>query len=70
MVGIIDRFEGDYAVVEWNGSEMKDIPRSLLPKECKEGDVIEIVDGKYVLNSNERVRLKKEIDDLAKDLWE
>ncbi|MDH7577337.1 MAG: DUF3006 domain-containing protein [Bacillota bacterium] len=38
---IIDRFEGDWAVIEF-GDKTFDIPRSLLPKEAREGDVIQI----------------------------
>ena len=38
---IIDRFEGDYAVVE-TGKGMVNIPRSELPKGAKEGDTLRI----------------------------
>lgn len=38
---IIDRFEGDYAVVE-RGEEVYDIPKKLLPSNAKEGDIVEI----------------------------
>lgn len=36
---IIDRFEGDYAVIEY-GRITFNLPRSLLPKEAKEGDIL------------------------------
>lgn len=39
---IIDRFEGDYAVVELENKEIVDIPRVILPVEAKEGDLINI----------------------------
>lgn len=39
---IIDRFEGDYAVVELKNKEIVDIPRVILPVEAKEGDLINI----------------------------
>ena len=38
---IIDRFEGDHAVVECNGQTF-DIPKALLPEGCQEGDQIHI----------------------------
>lgn len=38
---IIDRFEGDWAVIEFNQKTFN-LPKSLLPKEAKEGDVIAI----------------------------
>ena len=49
---IIDRFEGDYAVVETE-SGMIDIERSKLPANAAEGDVIELCGGVYVINSAE-----------------
>lgn len=36
---IIDRFEGDYAVIEY-GRITFNIPRLFLPKDAKEGDVV------------------------------
>jgi len=38
----IDRFEGDYAVVE-TSENMIDIPRSELPADAKEGDLLRLV---------------------------
>jgi hypothetical protein len=42
--GIIDRFEGKIAVVEIEGGDMKDFPKSSLPKGAKVGDML-IIDG-------------------------
>ena len=39
--GIIDRFEGELAVVEFD-DEMKDIPKSKIPKEANVGDVLNL----------------------------
>lgn len=36
---IIDRFEGNYAVIEY-GNETFDFPKVLLPGNAKEGDVL------------------------------
>lgn len=36
---IVDRFEGDWAVLEWDG-RMLNFPKSLLPAGTKEGDVL------------------------------
>ncbi len=38
---VIDRFEGEWAVVEYNKSTFN-IPRALLPEETKEGDVLKL----------------------------
>jgi len=37
----IDRFEGEWAVVEWNGTVFN-LPRALLPRDAREGDVLEV----------------------------
>ena len=38
---IIDRFEGDWAVIEFDRKTFN-LPKLLLPAEAKEGDVIDI----------------------------
>ncbi|MCM1529439.1 MAG: DUF3006 domain-containing protein [Alistipes sp.] len=43
---IIDRFEGDIAVVETEDGFL-DIPRSELPADVREGDVLVSCDGGY-----------------------
>lgn len=60
---IIDRFEGDMAVIEYNGYTF-DIPKVLLPHKAQEGDVIKIV-----VDEEATQEKKKEIDDLADDLF-
>ncbi|MFJ7677835.1 DUF3006 domain-containing protein [Peribacillus sp. NPDC097198] len=68
--GIIDRFEGEIAVVEIDGGDMKDFPKSSLPKGAKVGDML-IIDGDTITVSKEGTRkLKKEIDDLMDELFE
>lgn len=36
----IDRFEEDFAIVELEDKTMIEIPRIIIPKEAKEGDII------------------------------
>ncbi|MBT2669542.1 DUF3006 domain-containing protein [Streptomyces sp. ISL-14] len=68
--GIIDRFEGKIAVVEIEGSDMKDFPKSALPKGAKVGDML-IIDGNTITISKEGTKqLRKEIDDLMDELFE
>lgn len=40
---IINRFEDEFAVVETVERKMVNMPKILLPKYAKEGDVIEII---------------------------
>lgn len=57
---IIDRFEGDFAVVETDNG-MTDISRELLPENAKEGDVIGITDGVYYIDDEETQSRRKSI---------
>ena len=68
MKGIIDRFEGNMAVVEIDG-RLQDIPRDQLPDKVKEGDVIVEENGVYLIDEEETKRRRKEIEKLTKDLW-
>lgn len=62
---IIDRFEGEYAVVELPDKTFVTIPKKALPEEAKEGDIITIT-----VNNSETEKRKKKIRKLADDLWE
>ena len=64
MKVIIDRFEGEYAVVEIDARKYTNIPKILLPN-AKEGDVIKIeIDLK---STEER---KKHIQELMNNVFE
>ncbi|WP_031424844.1 DUF3006 domain-containing protein [Exiguobacterium sp. NG55] len=68
--GIIDRFEGDLAVVEF-GEVMEDIPKSRLPESTQSGDVLWFYeDGRIEVDVEKKQRLSEEIDDLMNELWE
>ena len=69
MKGIIDRFEGEYAVVELSDGKMIDIDRSQLPMEAEEGMVIDI-SSSININLGETKRRKEEIEKLTEDLWD
>ncbi len=64
MEVIIDRFEGEYAIVEININEFAKISKALLPK-AKEGDVINIV-----LDKTASKKRNKIISSLVNDLFE
>lgn len=68
--GIIDRFEGDLAVVEF-GEVMEDIPKSRLPESIQSGDVLWFYeDGRIEVDVEGKKRLSEEIDELMDELWE
>lgn len=62
---IIDRFEGEYALIEMN-RKIFHIPKSLLPKGAKEGDVIQI---QVTIDKKATDDRKKETHGLADDLF-
>lgn len=63
MQVIVDRFEGDYAVVEKEEGVFYNMPKALLVG-AKEGDVIDIV-----INHEETEKLREEVDDLINGLF-
>ena len=60
----IDRFEGEYAVVELEDETMVDIPRCALPPEAKESDIISVE-----TDVSETEKRKEYINKLVKDAW-
>ena len=61
----IDRFEGEYAVIELESGETADMPRILIPGGAKEGDVIEIR-----IDTQETELRKQRISHKLKDLFD
>ncbi|MBW9156062.1 DUF3006 domain-containing protein [Clostridium sp. FP2] len=69
MKGIIDRFEGNYAVVELQGGKTINIDKRKLPIEAQEGTVIEISES-ITIDNEETLKRKKEIEKLTEGLWD
>lgn len=64
MEVVIDRFEGDFAIVELPDKRFAEIARALLPGTA-EGDVVDIT-----LNQAKTEARKKEIQSLMESVWE
>lgn len=64
MKVIIDRFEGDYAVVEIEIGKCVNIPKVLIPN-AKEGDIIKIE-----IDKKETLERKKHIQELMNNVFE
>ncbi|EIV99902.1 DUF3006 domain-containing protein [Thermoanaerobacter siderophilus] len=62
---IIDQFEGDWAVIEY-GEKFFNFPKELLTKDAKEGDILKF---NVEVDTEETIKRKKAIEDLAKDLF-
>jgi hypothetical protein len=66
--GIVDRFEGDYAIIEIDG-DTKDFPRTEVSADVSEGDVVDCIEGKWEKNEAETKKRTEEIKKQAEDLW-
>lgn len=69
MKYIIDRFEGDYAVVEDEHKGMKDIHLKDLPKEVQEGDVLVMMEDTYHIDLEETQKRKRKTQEIMDELW-
>ena len=69
MKGTVDRFEGNYAVVELQDGEMINIDKIQLPIGIEEGMVIHISES-ITINIDETKKRKEEIEKLTEDLWD
>ncbi|MFB5253678.1 DUF3006 domain-containing protein [Bacillus mycoides] len=67
--GIIDRFEGEIAVIEINNSTIN-VLKSKLPSTAKEGDVLIIDDDNYTIDKDETTKRRREVQDLMDKLFE
>ncbi len=63
---IIDRFESDIAVIEYDNITF-DLPRVLLPKGAKEGDVIRI---SITVDKEETALRRRKVERLMDELFE
>ena len=64
MKYIIDRFEGDYAIVELSDKTIVNIPKAAIPPEAKEGSVIDVT-----VDKDSTVARSEKINKLMGDLF-
>ncbi len=67
---IVDRLEGDKAVLECENGTTAVFERSALPKSIKEGDVLRFDNGSCYLNAEETERRRQKIQKLMSSLFE
>lgn len=65
MKFIIDRFEGEFAVVELPDRKTISLPKAAIPPEAKEGDVLSLV-----IESEETAARKAAIQSKIKNLFQ
>jgi hypothetical protein len=66
--GIIDRFEGEFAVIEVERKTI-DVPRKQIAHNAEPGDVVELKDGIWVPDKEETASRKARIEKLASEVW-
>jgi len=65
--GIVDRLEGDKVVLELKDGNLSfDI--ELFPENIKEGDIVEYLDNKFIINELETKERKAYIDNMFQSL--
>jgi len=70
MKGIVDRFEGEYAVIELEDQKLMNLLIKDLPKDIKEGQTIEIDGKNIIIDYDETNNRKKRINKLMDDLFQ
>lgn len=66
----IDRFEGTFAVCQnTESNEIINIDRSLLPKNCKEGDIIKLENNVYIKDEFATKNVQEEIKNMVNNLF-
>lgn len=58
---VIDRFEGKYAVCELENGKFIDIPKTDIPQEAKEGDILTETDNGYCIDKMATETKREEI---------
>lgn len=64
---VVDRFEGDYAVIETDNG-MVNIHVSQLDANIREGDCVVFKDGRYTADTAETMRIRAEMSKRMKKL--
>ena len=65
---IIDRIEDDFAVIE-NNKKRFNVRRQMLPADAKEGDVIVMTAGRYIIDKVSTQKQKNKNRNLENSLW-
>lgn len=66
----VDRFEGEYAVLEnRKTNEIKHVKKDMLPENIREGSILQYVNGKYTYNKGLTKEETNKIQDRMNKLW-
>ncbi|MEN6351226.1 MAG: DUF3006 domain-containing protein [Syntrophomonas sp.] len=70
MQAFVDRFEGDFAVLEIEGKGSINVKRSEIAEEAKEGDVLQQIGGEWVVNERATLWRQNKLKFLMDEMWE
>ena len=65
MTAVIDRFEGSWAVVEYDGATFN-FPKAFLPRDAREGDVLKF---SVIVNSAGTTARRKSVKKIENELF-
>ena len=66
---IVDRFEGDFAVLEREDGVCENVPRETLPAGCREGSVLRESGGGFVLDEELERKRRAELHRMQQNLF-
>ncbi len=70
MKAIIDRFEGETAVLTpKGGGRPMNLPKAALPREAAQGSTVELVRGSWTLDEEDTSARRKRIAEKARQLF-
>lgn len=69
MRGIIDRFEQETCVIEMDDGNIRNISRSLIPAQAKEGDCLIFCGDEIIIDEDSTKIRKQEIRNLMDELF-
>lgn len=69
MKAIIDRFEGNMAILEYDDGTIHEMKINSLPKGCHEGDCLLIESGAVSIDLEETARRHDKIKKIMDDLY-
>lgn len=68
MFYTIDRFEGDYAVLEDDDENRVNVKKALLPEMAKESDVLDFDGEAYTVNAEETEKRRQSVIEMLRKM--
>ena len=66
---IVDRFEGEYIILENNKGELFDVLKTSVESGVKEGDYLVKTGDYFTIDIEETKKRKEKIHDMMKGMW-